>query len=425
MEKPSILIVDDTPSNIKTLSAALKDEYRVTAATTGEEALSLVSGTELPDLIILDIMMPGISGHEVCKALKSEERTRHIPVIFVTSMNEEVDETTGFELGAVDYIRKPFSIPVVKKRVDTHVQLKRYKDYLEEIVAQRTEELSRSNQTLRETNVSFSRFVPTEFLSILSKSQIMDVKLGDHVLMEMGILFADIRSFATLSERMTPRENFLFINDYLGTVVPIILEHGGFVDKYIGDAVLALFPNSADAALAAAVAMQEGVHRFNEKRSARKEAPIAIGIGLHWGNLMLGVIGVENRLEGTVISDAVNLASRIESTTKEYGAPIIVSEEFLLQVKNKDAYSIRFLNTIQVKGRMLPVSIYEILNGENSEIQKLKQQAYPFYEEGWRLLCDGQVREAYAQFVLALEIYPEDKAAKFHLSCCTDFLEES
>ena len=401
MEKPSVLIVDDTPSNIKTLSAALKDEYRVMAATTGEDALRLLAESDLPDLILLDIMMPGISGHEVCRALKEDERTKHVPVIFITSMNEETDETKGFELGAVDYIRKPFSIPVVKKRVDTHIQLKRYKDYLEDMVAQRTEELRSSNRVLADTNLSFRRFVPTEFLSILAKEQITDVKLGDHVQMEMGILFADIRSFATISEQMTPRENFNFINDYLGKVVPIILEHGGFVDKYIGDAVLALFPESADGALAAAVAMQTGVSEFNETRKARKEPPIAIGIGLHWGNMMLGVIGVENRLEGTVISDAVNLASRIESTTKEYGAPIIVSEEFLMKAAEKDKYSIRFLNTIQVKGRMLPVSIYEILDGENSEIQQLKQKAYPYYEEGWRLLCDGQVKEAYAKFILA------------------------
>jgi len=126
--KPKVLIVDDTPENIQVLMETLKDQYTIVAAINGEKALKMAMAEPRPDLILLDIMMPGMDGYEVCRRLKAEEQVIDIPIIFVTAKTEVEDETLGFELGAMDYITKPFSIPVVKARVKAHLELKILRD---------------------------------------------------------------------------------------------------------------------------------------------------------------------------------------------------------------------------------------------------------------------------------------------------------
>jgi len=126
--KPKVLIVDDTPENIQVLMEMLKDQYTIVAAINGEKALKMAVAEPMPDLILLDIMMPGMDGYEVCRKLKADEQVQHIPIIFVTAKTEVEDETLGFELGAMDYITKPFSIPVVKARVKAHLELKILRD---------------------------------------------------------------------------------------------------------------------------------------------------------------------------------------------------------------------------------------------------------------------------------------------------------
>src|SRR3954468_17150883 len=137
----TILVVDDTPTNISVLTEILRGDYRVLAAINGEQALKIARGDPPPDLILLDVMMPGISGHEVCERLKAESSTRKIPVIFVTAMNQVEDEARGFALGAVDYITKPVSPPIVQARVKTHLALHDQNRELERMVRERTAEL--------------------------------------------------------------------------------------------------------------------------------------------------------------------------------------------------------------------------------------------------------------------------------------------
>ncbi|OHD54978.1 MAG: hypothetical protein A2Y33_03150 [Spirochaetes bacterium GWF1_51_8] len=137
-KKSRILIVDDTPINIKVLSDALKDDYRISVAQNGKKALEIAGSAEKPDIILLDVMMPEMDGYEVCRRLKAVPETKKIPVIFVTAMSEEQDEAHGFEAGAVDYITKPFSIPLARQRIHLHIQLKKYSDSLEELVNEQT-----------------------------------------------------------------------------------------------------------------------------------------------------------------------------------------------------------------------------------------------------------------------------------------------
>jgi class 3 adenylate cyclase/HAMP domain-containing protein len=212
---------------------------------------------------------------------------------------------------------------------------------------------------LKQTNLSIERFVPHTFLSIIGKPSIVDVELGDNKRQNMTILFSDIRSFTTLSEKMTPDENFAFINAYLERMGPVIRTHNGFIDKYVGDAIMALF-DTADEALRAGLAMFDALDVFNAERRLADLAPIAIGIGVNSGLLMLGTIGEKHRMDGTVISDAVNLASRIEDLTKVYRAGLLMSQYTYEQLAEPEAYGIRPIDVVRVKGKTQPVAIYEV-----------------------------------------------------------------
>jgi len=268
---------------------------------------------------------------------------------------------------------------------------------------------------------AYKNFMPNEYLKFLEKQSIMDIKLGDQVEKEMTILFSDIRSFTELAERMTPKENFDFINAFLKQIGPIIRKNKGFIDKYIGDAVMAIFSDSPEDAVESAILMQKQMMAYNQTRKTN-EPPINIGIGIHTGKLMLGIVGEEERMEGTVISDAVNLTSRLEGLTKEYGSNIIISEEVMEKIKNNKNFKFRFLDTIQVKGKIIPVSIYEVLNGESEEIMELKLRLQKEYESGWNLFCEGRINEAIDIFKQILKINPQDKASELHLKRCSEFL---
>lgn len=200
-------------------------------------------------------------------------------------------------------------------------------------------------------NESYYRFVPREFIEELGKKDITQIELGDQVQREMTILFTDIRDFTELSEDMTPKETFDFINQYLGIMEPIISDNNGFIDKFIGDSIMALFRKDTDDALVATIEMRRVLRDFNELRESEGKKPIEFGTGIHTGNLMLGIVGGYRRMDGTVVSDAVNLASRIEGLTKYYGAAAIFSEDTLIKLKNPTMFNYRVLDIAKVKGK--------------------------------------------------------------------------
>ncbi|MCF8365597.1 MAG: HAMP domain-containing protein, partial [Bacteroidales bacterium] len=177
---------------------------------------------------------------------------------------------------------------------------------------------------IEKMNKAYSRFVPKQFLEFLKKDNITEVQLGDQVQKEMSVLFTDIRDFTTLSEQLTPKETFDFLNEYLSVMEPLISRNNGFIDKYIGDSIMALFVGNVENAIDAAIEMRVALADFNVKRKLDGKHTIDSGIGVHTGNLMLGVVGGHGRMDGTLVSDAVNLASRIEGLTKMYATSIII-----------------------------------------------------------------------------------------------------
>jgi len=205
------------------------------------------------------------------------------------------------------------------------------------------------------------RFVPEELTRILGKRSIVDVKLGDRVEGTMGVVFSDLRAFTTLSEQLSPDATFQFLNQYLAEIGPITRAYGGYIDKYVGDAILAIFPDGPDDALKAAVAMQRQVDIFNETRREVGEPPVVVGVGVHSGPLVLGIIGESERLEGTVIADCVNVACRLEGLCKEFDVRIVTTEECLAATEDEVGYATRFLGELPVRGKSAPVRAYEVM----------------------------------------------------------------
>jgi two-component system, sensor histidine kinase ChiS len=195
---------------------------------------------------------------------------------------------------------------------------------------------------------------------------------------------------------------------------PCVTKQNGFIDKYIGDAIMALFRTSENA-LDAAIDMLDELYLYNKKRQERNYEKISIGIGIHTGRLILGIVGSELRIQGTVISDAVNLASRIEGLTKMYGATLLMSEETFKTLEKKDKYYTRIIDRVKVKGKDNPVDVIEVLNGNSERIINLKLSTNKLMNEGITYFREREFGKAIKLFEEILTMDSKDKAANIHL----------
>lgn len=292
--------------------------------------------------------------------------------------------------------------------------------FFREKVQSRTDELADANDQLLRIAEANSRFVPDEFLDHLDKEGIEEVSLGDHVEREMTIMFTDIREFTQLSESLNPQENFDFINSYLRGIVPIIQRHGGFIDKFIGDSVMALFPESAEGAVRAAFGIEEFLEVFNARLRSQGRAPVRTGTGIHTGHLILGTIGHANRLETTVISDAVNTAARVEGLSKHYQAKVVITEASLATIKNPRDFAYRFLDRVQVKGKSRAVEVYEFLSPSETE----KRASLSAYNKAIGLIRERRIREAFEILERLEADNPADDAIRIMAQRCRAHFEE-
>ncbi len=264
------------------------------------------------------------------------------------------------------------------------------------------------NRELSKINTAFGRFVPHEFIQSLGHESVLDVSLGEGVEKEVIVMFIDIRSYTTLSEKMTPQENFHFLNEYLGHVGPIIQDYKGFVNQYYGDGIMALFPQEGSGAIEAAVTILHKVRKFNEDRSSKGEVPIRIGIGMHRGSLMMGIIGDTLRMEAGVVSDTVNTAARMEGLTKYYGVNVIVSGSCIHSEEIRTIPDIRYLGKVQVKGKHIPLDIYDAFGGDEELLKQKKAKTCSALEKGIALYYQRDFAAAAHRFDEVLEQLPED-----------------
>jgi signal transduction histidine kinase/class 3 adenylate cyclase/CheY-like chemotaxis protein len=400
IEKFNLLIVDDDPINLQVLNNHLSmQNYTVIQALNGEQALSAIESGQHFDLIILDVMMPRMSGYEVCATLRKKYPSHELPVVMLTAKNQVSDLITGFQFGANDYLSKPFSKDELLTRIKSHINLS-------------------------QTNNSYGRFFPHSFLKFLNKESIVDIQLGNHVSKKMAVMFSDIRSFTALSETMTPQQNFDFVNAYLREVSPKIRENNGFIVKYLGDGMMAVFPDGADDAVKGGIAKLQQVHEYNRDRQHNGYQPIQVGVGVHFGQMMVGIVGEAARMQGDAFSDNVNLASRLESLTKLYGVSLIISETVLENLSNAKDYQIRFLDRVIVKGRQKPISIFEVLDAETELIRELKLQTQPDFELGLEHYRHYEFRASKTCFFRVLAVNPDDKTAALYLERINHLMEK-
>ncbi|HBB36145.1 MAG TPA: hypothetical protein DC064_31315 [Cyanobacteria bacterium UBA9273] len=295
-----------------------------------------------------------------------------------------------------------------------------YQGFVEDITQRKQAEVERQKFTeqLFQLNKAYLRFVPRQFLQLLDKESIVDVELGEAVQQNMSILFADIRDFTTLSERITLEDNFKFINAYLSRMEPAIIENNGFIDKYIGDAIMALFSGEADNAVKAGIDMLNRLAEYNTTRTRPERPPIHIGIGINTGSLMLGTVGGHNRMDGTVISDSVNLAARLESLTKDYGVSLLISHHTFQSLHHPVEYAFRVIDRVKVKGKSKMVSVFEIFEADPLTIREAKLLTKPKFEQALFLYNRNNFREAAQLFQDCLDVIPEDKVAQIYLLRC-------
>ncbi|MCK5718746.1 MAG: bacteriohemerythrin [Thiomargarita sp.] len=273
-----------------------------------------------------------------------------------------------------------------------------------------------SELMLKNTNQSYARFVPNECLQLLHKNNITEIEMGYNLETNMTVLFTDIRSFTSLSEKMSPQENFNFINNYLKLMGPIIRKYDGIIDKYIGDAIMALFENP-DSAIDAGIAM---LNALTESNKTEKQS-IKIGIGINTGKLMFGVVGEEHRLQCTVISDAVNLASRLENVTKTYGNDLIISQNTFDKLNNPGKYYMRFLDKIKVKGRSEKIRIFEIFDADESQLRTNKQATIEKFEQATNLYQEYNFKAVQNLMQECLQMNPQDRVALIYIKRCQNF----
>ncbi|WP_414548836.1 adenylate/guanylate cyclase domain-containing protein [Anabaena sp. CCY 0017] len=222
--------------------------------------------------------------------------------------------------------------------------------------------LQDSFSRLQKTLESFERFVPNKFIAAIAPQGIENIKVGVCVIRTMTILFCDIRGYTSMSEAMTPGEIFIFLNDYLACMGEAISKTGGFIDKYIGDAIMALFDDKAtDGALKAAILMQQSLDKFNHERSQQGLPEIAVGIGIHRGEVVMGTVGFTCRIDSTVVGDAVNIASRVESITKYYNCGILVTDAVVLSLSQPELFSLTLVDeSVKLRGKDEAIAIYQL-----------------------------------------------------------------
>ncbi|MCR5218508.1 adenylate/guanylate cyclase domain-containing protein [Treponema sp.] len=284
---------------------------------------------------------------------------------------------------------------------------------------------------------AFSRFIPSKIIEdIISADESEKIAVEEKRL--VAILIADIRNFTAISEKNKPEEVVKFLNYYFSKMGVIIKKHGGTIDKFMGDAIMALFGapesyrfNASRAANAAVEMMNEIDHMDTGNLILPKDYNFTVGIGIHYGDSIVGAIGSEEKKEYTVIGDSVNLASRIESLTKIYGAKIIITNNVKNDIdscrKNKNSsnektdasfdFTMRHLDNVKVKGKSIATKIYEI-TGDKSCYNKEFLDAY---KKGLHLYFDRNFQNAAGYFTKALELKSDDKASQVMLKRCLDF----
>ncbi len=421
MNKPIILCVDDERIILEglkeQLSRVFHKEYSIEIAENSQIALELLEelsqeGAEVP-VVISDYIMPGMKGDELLKLIY--QKNPQIRKVMLTGQADA--DAVGRAVNIANlyrYLSKPWEpndlILTIQEALRSY--------YQDKTLAAQNIALEEVNEKLKQKILLFNKFVPNQFLDIVhvnleKKAEEMTagegyVQLSSNVERELTIMFSDIRSFTAICEGYTSTESFEFINAYFSVMGPIITKHLGFIDKFIGDAIMAIFINP-DNAVKAAIDMQKALIGFNQDRVNKGYQAIEMGISLNTGNIILGTIGDGNRLQTTVIGDSVNLSARAEKLNKEFGTGIIITGNTYHKLTNLAEYHFRYLDSLRVRGKQELVDFYEVLDAQSEEMRNKKLAINQEYQQAVAQLLNGNIEAAKAGFESCLQKLPEDK----------------
>ena len=378
--RPTVLIIDDTPANLSVLTEVLRDEYRTLVATSGQRGLEIATSDVQPDLILLDVVMPQMTGYEVCERLKRNAATRDIPVIFVSAQHEVDDETRGLDLGGVDFLAKPISPPIVKSRVRTHLTLHRQRRRLQwavhrlesqateleswnRLLEQRVAEQVEQVEKLQRLRRFFSPSVADLILAGASDDPLR------HHRSEIAVAFIDLRGFTEFTETADPEEVMGVLAEFHKAMGEVIVEHNGTLERFAGDGLMVFFndpvpvPEPALAAVRMALKMQE---RFASLSRAwhKRGYMLEMGVGITYGYATIGAIGFEGRRDYGAIGTVTNLAARL--CAEALGGQILVSQRVFAQVVEHT--HCEPAGELQLRGFARPVPAFNVLRANTATL---------------------------------------------------------
>jgi class 3 adenylate cyclase len=369
--KARILVVDDTPDNLYLMSALLEEQYDVATAESGEQALAAVASDMPPELILLDIMMPGMDGYEVLRRLRQNPATSNIPVIFLTALTSIEEEQFGLDLGAVDYITKPISPPVVLARVHSHL------------------ERSTNARRLQALSQKLGRYLaPQVYRSLFDGSRDAELRTQRK---KLTVFFSDIKDFTASTSRWQPEDIRFLLNSYFSEMSKLAHEYGGTLDKFIGDGMMVFFGDpdtlgvkeDALQCVRMALAMQR---RMTELQSLWREMgsdkTFQIRCGVHTGYCDVGNFGSDMRMDYTIIGSEVNKAARLEQASDPGG--ILISADTWALVKDEILADPRA--PLDAKGFPDPIEVYSVRGEARSD--ETTRKVFQWERLGMRVLID-------------------------------------
>ncbi len=332
---------------------------------------------------------------------------------------------TVYLLSSIRKLRRNVNL-IASGEWDVEVQIKTRDEVAElgERFNMMASSIRRYIQEVTRLSNSYFRFVPQQFLKVLGKTNMTQINLGEQANRHMTILVCNMRNFDTFSAQLTTEENFKFINSFLKVFGPVIREHGGFTSRYLGPGMLTLFPNSPHAALKAAVQLRAILETYNSNRQKVSYEPIDIGIAVHTGDVMIGIIGEEQRMEGSVVSNHVQLALDLERLSQKLGVTVLLTEETMQAMKRKVPGHYRNLGSFQIGEEDRTIELFDLYEGDPEHIKQLKDETKAQFEHAVELFRNGRFYDARECFVSVVKKNRYDLAAKHYFFACDRYFQE-